>query len=208
MIKIASDGLPVIAFAGFMFMGSLFFVPAISPFLAVLTAFLLWFFRDPERTIRTDEGMWVSPADGKVIEIHDEYHPFMGTTVCKVGIFMSVLDVHVNRAPYPGVVDHLEYVPGEKMMAFNEKASEKNERMYVGLKTEKGPLLMTQIAGFVARRIVCRLSVGDHLKKGQRFGMIKLGSKVDVYLPPGVEPAVAIGKKVKAGVSVIGVSQK
>ncbi|MBN1333723.1 MAG: phosphatidylserine decarboxylase family protein [Synergistales bacterium] len=205
-MKIAPDGFPVVAFSGFMFIGSLFFVPVISPAFVILTFSLAWFFRDPERAIPGGEDTWVSPADGKVIELVKGDHPFMGSGCYKIGIFMSVLDVHVNRTPFTGVVEHLEYVPGEKMMAFNEKASEKNERMYVGLMTDKGPLLMVQIAGFLARRIVCRLSKGDLLEKGQRFGMIKLGSRVDVYLPPGVEPRVHVGHRVRAGASIIGVN--
>jgi len=205
-MKIAPDGIPVVAFSGFMFIGSLFFVPVISPVFVILTFSLAWFFRDPERTMPGEEDCWVSPADGRVVELSEGDHPFMGSAGHKIGIFMSVLDVHVNRSPFTGVVEHLEYVPGEKMMAFNEKASEKNERMYVGLTTEKGPLLLVQIAGFLARRIVCRLSKGDVLQKGQRFGMIKLGSRVDVYLPPGVEPRVRIGDRVRAGASIIGVT--
>ena len=118
---------------------------------------------------------------------------------------MNVFSVHVNRAPCAGTIDFMEYIPGKKIAAFAPKASEVNERNYVGLATKCGPVMMVQIAGLVARRIVCRMRKGDVLSAGQRYGMIKLGSRVDLYLPNNVTLRVKLGDNVKAGASLIGV---
>ncbi len=165
-----------------------------------LLAAVVWFFRDPER-IPEGDG-FVSPADGKVIEVCEAEHPYTGRAL-KVGIFMNVFSVHVNRMPSSGVVEYLEYAPGLKWFANAPKASLENERMYVGYRSSEGPVLLVQIAGLVARRIVCRLKKGDRLERAQRFGMIKFGSKVDVYLPLSAKPRVGIGDQVFAGRTVI-----
>lgn len=206
-MRIARDGWPMIAFSGFMTLGGFWVSPVIPFFLGILTAFLVWFFRDPERIIPREGNIWVSPADGKVVELEPAFHPFTGNSV-KVGIFMSPFNVHVNRIPFGGKVEFLEYAPGKKWMAFAPKASEENERMYTGIETSEGRTLIVQIAGFLARRIVCRLETGMEVARGERFGMIKLGSKVDLYLPPGVAPSVKLGQRVKAGDTVIGVLKK
>ncbi len=165
-----------------------------------LCAQVLWFFRDPERE---PEGPGiVSPADGEVIEIFETEHPYTGRARI-IGVFMNVFSVHVNRMPSAGTIEFLEYAAGKKWFADAPKASDENERMYVGFRSDIGPILMTQIAGLVARRVVCRLKKGDVLERAQRFGMIKFGSKVDVYLPLSVECCVKIGQKVKAGRTVI-----
>lgn len=169
---------------------------AMLPLLAVV----LWFFRDPERV--PDGPGLVSPADGEVVEIYETEHPYTGRTL-KIGVFMNVFSVHVNRMPSAGTIEYLEYVPGKKWFANADKASLENERMYIGYRGEHGPVLLTQIAGLVARRIVCRLKKGDVLDRAQRFGMIKFGSKVDVYLPPSLSCRVKIGQKVRAGETVI-----
>ena len=161
---------------------------------------VVWFFRDPERTPE-GEG-FVSPADGKVVEIFETEHPYTGKAL-KVGIFMNVFSVHVNRMPTSGVIEYLEYVPGKKWFADADKASEDNERMYIGYASGRERVLLTQIAGLVARRIVCRLKKGDVLRRGERFGMIKFGSKVDVYLPLSATCLVKTGQNVKAGQTVI-----
>lgn len=200
-MKLTRDGYPMIAFVGFMLLGSLFFSPIVGFFLVPAFGLVVWFFRDPER-IPDSEG-FLSPADGKVVEILEVEHLFTGKAV-KVGIFMNPLDVHVNRFPCRGTVEFMEYVPGRKLMAFGPKASDVNERMYVGMSTVHGPVMLVQIAGFLARRIVCRLRKGDVLESGQRYGMIKMGSKVDVYLPSGVKLAISTGQKVFAGRTVLG----
>ena len=203
-MRLARDGLPTIIFlalctGAFAFIS---WVPAVI--MGALLCLVIWFFRDPERTASYADGEFFSPADGKIVEISDAEHPFTGAAK-KVGIFMNVFSVHVNRAPCAGTIDFMEYIPGKKIAAFAPKASEVNERNYVGLATKCGPVMMVQIAGLVARRIVCRMRKGDVLSAGQRYGMIKLGSRVDLYLPNNVTLRVKLGDNVKAGASLIGV---
>jgi phosphatidylserine decarboxylase len=163
------------------------------------------FFRDPERTTPKGENLIIAPADGKVIvtkRIHDD--EFFHTDVEQVSIFMSPLDVHVNRNPITGTVRHTRYVKGEYFAAFEDKASEKNEQMIVGLEGANGKVMFKQIAGFVARRIVCLLKPGDTVNMGERFGMIKFGSRVDVFFPLSVNVRVQIGDITKAGETILG----
>jgi phosphatidylserine decarboxylase len=158
-----------------------------------LAASMLWFFRDPEREIT--RGRVVSPADGVVQSImpwHD------GRT--RVAIFMSPLNVHVNRAPLAGTVASVEHIPGGYVPAFN-KESEHNERVVWHFDTEAGDVEMVQIAGAVARRIVPYVPQGDKVEQGERIGLIRFGSRVDVYLPEGIDPAVEVGQATTAGVT-------
>ena len=210
-MKLAKEGLPtilVLALLGVIFS---VFLPWRWPEMVffVLCGFALWFYRDPDRTLPdgrpNGEGIFVSPADGRVVEIKPVSHPFTGNAL-KIGIFMNVFSVHVNRSPCTGTVEYLEYVPGKKIAAFAPKASELNERHYVGIRTPYGPILLVQIAGLLARRIVCRVRRGDVLSAGERYGMIKLGSKVDISLPESVKLLVEAGDKVYAGRSSLGVT--
>lgn len=203
-MRIAKDGISTIIFLALCAAAFAFISWVPCAVMCVILCFVLWFFRDPERSTDYEDGKFYSPADGKVVEISECEHQFTGRAV-KVGIFMNVFSVHVNRTPCTGRVDYLEYVPGKKLAAFNPKASELNERNYVGLSTPYGAVMMTQIAGLVARRIVCRLKRGDVLEAGQRYGMIKLGSRVDLYMPIETVVRVKNGDKVKAGISLIGV---
>ncbi|GHV46941.1 phosphatidylserine decarboxylase proenzyme [Synergistales bacterium] len=206
-MKIAPDGFFTIGFLVTLTAVSFVFSPLLACVFVLLTGFVIWFYRDPERVApvgKDGETLFLSPADGKIVEIEDASHPFTSECV-KIGIFMNVFSVHVNRAPCAGVVEYMEYVPGKKVAAFAPKASEINERNYVGLSTHDGRhIMMVQIAGLLARRIVCRLTRGAALSSGERYGMIKLGSKVDIYLPKGVELSVNLGDKVFAGKSVLG----
>ena len=203
-MKLARDGIPTITFLVLAAAAFAFISPLPAAVLAVLAALVVWFYRDPDRTAPDGDGLFISPADGRVVEISEAEHPFTGPSV-KVGIFMNVFSVHVNRAPCMGRVDYLEYVPGRKIAAFAPKASEVNERNLVGLSTPYGPVLMVQIAGLLARRIVCRLRRGEVLEAGQRYGMIRLGSRVDIYLPKDVRLTIKHGDKVRAGISSLGV---
>jgi len=203
-LKLARDGIPTITFLVLAAAAFAFISPLPAAVLAVLAALVVWFYRDPDRTAPDGDGLFISPADGRVVEISEAEHPFTGPSV-KVGIFMNVFSVHVNRAPCMGRVDYLEYVPGKKIAAFAPKASEVNERNLVGLSTPYGPVLMVQIAGLLARRIVCRLRRGEVLEAGQRYGMIRLGSRVDIYLPKDVRLLAKHGDKVYAGISSLGV---
>ena len=203
-MKIARDGIQTISF---LILCALVFafiswIPAVIIFAIALL--VIWFFRDPERKADYKDGYFFAPADGKIVEISQASHPFTGNAL-KIGIFMNLFSVHVNRAPCTGRVDYLEYIPGKKLAAFAEKASEINERNIIGFSTQWGTVLVVQIAGLVARRIVCRLKRGDILEAGQRLGMIKLGSRVDIYLPQDIILKVKAGDKVKAGSTCLGV---
>jgi phosphatidylserine decarboxylase len=203
-VKLARPGIPTIAALAFMTAGGFAVSPFVSAALVCPLALSLWFYRDPERRAPEDPSVWVSPADGRVVEVMETRDSYAGESV-KIGIFMSGLDVHVNRFPSDGVVEEIVHVPGKKWFAIAPKASELNERLYVHAITPQGPATLVQIAGIMARRIVCYKKKGERLARGERYGMIKLGSKVDVYLPAGVFPAVRVGDRLKAGESIIGV---
>lgn len=170
----------------------------------LLLIFTLNFFRDPERIIPDKDNIVVSPADGKVLfvkEVIDE--KFINSKAKMISIFMSPLNVHVNRIPISGKVEYLKYIPGEYLAAFEDKASEKNERTEIGITNLNGKVLFTQIAGFVARRIVCDLQIGDSVNIGNRFGMIKFGSRVDIIVPVQWQAKVKKGDNVTAGETVL-----
>lgn len=170
----------------------------------VLLGFTVNFFRDPNRITPAGSNLVISPADGKVIVVKKVQEPeYFHSEVTQISIFMSPLNVHVNRNPISGAVQHLRYVKGEYFAAFEDKASEKNEQMIIGIEGERGKALFKQIAGFVARRIVCTLHVGDTVKAGERFGMIKFGSRVDVFIPTDAAVRVNVGDVTVAGETVL-----
>ena len=176
--------------------------------LVVLTAVMLLgtlnFFRDPERKTPTRKGIIVSPADGKVIITKaNTSNSFIGENCSQISIFMSPLNVHVNRIPITGKVEHLQYFEGKFIAAFEDKASENNERMEIGLVSEFGRVFFTQVAGFLARRIVNELKIGDSVNIGDRFGMIKFGSRVDVFVPENWIPVAHLNDNVKAGETIL-----
>jgi phosphatidylserine decarboxylase len=171
---------------------------------AAMAVFATNFFRDPERTTPAEENLIIAPADGKVLHVREVDQPeYIGGKATVVAIFMSPLNVHVNRNPISGTVRHLRYVKGEYFAAFEDKASEANEQMVIGMENPFGKVLFKQIAGFVARRIVCELKVGQTVKAGERFGMIKFGSRVDVYFDPKAEVKVKRGDITAAGETVL-----
>jgi len=172
------------------------------------TAFCVYFFRDPPRVTPTREGLVVSPADGRLEMIGQAPPPpelEMGDEpLTRVSVFLNVFDVHVNRVPLGGVVEGLSYRPGKFLNAALDKASEENERMSVKLESEDGrQIAFVQIAGLIARRIKCDLKLGNRVETGQVFGLIRFGSRMDVYLPQGVQPLVALGQRMVAGETVI-----
>lgn len=175
---------------------------------AVALGFTLWFFRDPRRTAppNAEGGLLLAPADGKVVELVVEPDTlYLKGSAQRVSIFLSPLNVHVNRVPADGTVEYTRYVPGEYLVAWHPKASEKNERSEIGLRHPSGtPVLFKQIAGAVARRIVFHLREGDRVRAGDRFGIVKFGSRMDVLVPPHVELDVRLGQRVVAGETVIG----
>ena len=180
---------------------------AIGP--AVLLAFVLYFFRDPLRRVPAEPGLLVSPADGTVAEIteltHDE---FIGGPAVRIGIFLSIFNVHINRAPLEARVIRLRYHPGEFLNALDPASALRNENLWIGLEEEQPPhrrVVVRQIAGLIARRIVCNLRSGEHVARGHKFGMIKLGSRTELILPieDHLHVLAAVGQKVKAGSSVL-----
>ena len=173
-----------------------------------LTVFSLNFFRDPERTVDTGgkplDEVVISPADGKVVLIKEvEENEYLHSKAIMISIFMSPLNVHVNRIPANGVIEYLRYAPGKFLVASDEAAASENERQLIGLNTNGRKLLFNQVTGYVARRIVCTLKIGDSVKVGERFGMIKFGSRVDVYLPLGTTLFVKEGDITQAGTTAI-----
>ena len=178
----------------------------LSALLLLLTLFVVWFFRNPQRTAPEDRRLVISPADGKVIRIEETTSEELpGRTFRKISIFMNVFNVHVNRMPCAGEVFSIRYRPGKFLSADLDKASELNERNAVLLRMADGREIITiQIAGLIARRIVCWLKEGIQVQKGERFGLIRFGSRVEVFMPPEASILVKVGDKVKAGETPIG----
>lgn len=182
-----------------------FYTVAFLSFL--VTLFVCYFFRDPDRVVENGDGFLSSPADGKVIfaDVVDE-NPYVDGKCFKISIFMNVFNVHVNRIPFTGRLKNVVYHPGKFFNASLDKASEHNERNALIIETEDGKTFATvQIAGLVARRIVCGVGVGDEVERGTRYGMICFGSRLDLYLPTDFECRVAIGQKVSAATTTLGV---
>ena len=180
--------------------------PKIGAVFFLLAVFVLWFFRNPERTIPADPEVVVSPADGKVLSVEKLYEPrVLKTDTQRISIFMGLTDVHVNRIPYSGRILGVFYNPGKFFSAFKEKASLENEQRAVLLETDSGRrILFVQIAGLVARRIVTWVHEGDRVERGQRYGLIRFGSRMDVYLPVDGTITVRPGDRVSGGSTVLG----
>jgi len=164
-----------------------------------LALFIAYFFRDPERLIPADEANIVSPADGKIVGIASELD---NTT--RVSIFLSVFNVHINRSPVAGEVESVRYLPGKFKVAFDATASTENEQNVLVIRSGSDKIKFSQIAGILARRIVCWKKPGDSVAKGERIGLIKFGSRVDIFLPENVALSIKLGDKVQGGASVIG----
>lgn len=174
--------------------------------LLVLTLFTLFFFRDPERIVPEGKGVVVSPADGKVIVVKDVFEPhYLKQDVKQISIFLSVFNVHVNRSPVEGAVSLVKYNPGKFHVASVDKASLDNEQTAMVIGRGKQNILVKQIAGLIARRIVCYAKPGDTITRGERYGLIRFGSRVDLFLPKDADVSVKVGDRVKGGSDVIGV---
>lgn len=196
------------AYYGLHIVGQERFAYPIIGLTVLLTLWCLWFFRDPPRRIPATPGALVSPADGVVCLIDRAPPPpelgLPAELLDRVCVFMNVVNVHVNRAPQAGTVQRVEHRPGKFLNASLDKASEDNERLSLHLKLASGhDLTVVQIAGLVARRIVCRVKAGESLRTGQRFGLIRFGSRVDTYFPAGTTIAVRVGQKTVAGETVL-----
>ena len=204
-----------VAKAGYSFIFASAFTTAVFALLGVgwlavlglfTTGFICCFFRDPDRLVPTGEGIVVSPADGKVIKVEPvDQTPYFEGACTRISVFMSVFNVHVNRVPHEGTIREVTYHPGKFFSANLDKASTDNEHNALLLESPAGKKVgFVQIAGLIARRIICAVQPGDVLKRGRRFGMICFGSRLDVYLPPETDIRVAVGDKVQAGSSILG----
>jgi phosphatidylserine decarboxylase len=180
---------------------------SLSVVTGVFSLFTAYFFRDPERNSTAPERAVLTPADGRIIKIHkiEDQNNLLGEPAVKISIFMSVFNVHVNRIPIEGTVKNISYHPGKFFSANLDKASDQNESNKITLHTpDSRKIVFVQIAGLIARRIVCWVKDGDHVQTGQRFGLIRFGSRLDVYLPLDTRITARLGQKVSAGITIIG----
>jgi phosphatidylserine decarboxylase len=207
MMKVAREGWPFIIFFAIAallasFAGNLW----ITAIPVLLTLFMLYFFRDPDRAIPSDSDIFIAPADGCVVQIRETVEDELADEkMIEVSIFMNAFNVHVNRLPCDGTVKEVKHYLGRCMAAWSEEASKCNEHITMLLDTEYGNIVVRQVAGLLARRTVCRVKPGEVLKSGDRFGIIKFSSRVDLFLPLGTDIKVKLKDKVKAGESIIGV---
>ncbi len=178
----------------------------LSVVLAILTLFTLFFFRDPDRMSPDEPDVLLAPADGKVVAIDTlDLEPHIGGPAIQISVFLSVFDVHVNRIPASGAIDYVEYNKGKFFAAFEDKASKENEQTEIGMTTTGGhKMVFKQIAGLIARRIVCDLNAGDEVVAGERFGLIRFGSRADLIIPVDSKVSVQLGDRVAAGESIMG----
>jgi len=203
---IVSEGLPfIIPLAAITLLLSWMHVSWASAVFAVLTAFVTWFFRNPVRVAPEDERIVVSPADGLVIKIDEYDYPVIGGASKRVSIFLNIFDVHVNWSPVPGIIRKIIYSKGKFFFAHLEKASLDNERNLFLIDDNQGRrIAVIQIAGIIARRIVCWAREGMRVDREDRLGMIRFGSRVEVFMPPESEVLVKVGDRVKGGATPIG----
>jgi phosphatidylserine decarboxylase len=207
-LPVAREGLPFIV-PGIIITALLFYweVNSVAIPLGLMILFTIYFFRDPERISNAGEDAVLSPADGTIIDIRhiEAGNNNLGGPALKISIFMSVFNVHVNRIPVKGRISGITYNPGRFFSANLDKASEQNENNSVTLDAWNGQrIVFVQIAGLIARRIACWIQAGDQVNAGQRFGLIRFGSRVDIYLPPGTRTDIRIKERVTAGITVIG----
>ncbi len=205
-MPLAREGYPFIVLTGFITL--IFSLTGPVPFAftgLVCTIFVVYFFRDPARVVPEDPDVVICPADGKIIAVKEvEDSRFLHERVLKISIFMNVFNAHVNRIPLAGTVEKVFFKPGKFYAADKDKATLHNEYCAVTLATSRGfRYCVVQVAGLIARRIVCRAEPGDVITAGERYGLIRFGSRVDLYLPPDTEPVIALGDKVRAGETIL-----
>ena len=203
---------PIIAREGWPFLAIAVGVAAIATSLLggwswpfwVIAVFVLQFFRDPARTIPQQANAVLSPADGRIVVVEKTQDPYANREALKISVFMNVFNVHSNRSPVDGKIDSVAYFPGKFVNADLDKASTENERNAVVVTTDSGQTVtFVQVAGLIARRILCYVGKGDRLARGQRYGFIRFGSRVDVYLPLTARPKVTVGEKVSATETIL-----
>jgi phosphatidylserine decarboxylase len=204
-IPIVSDGyrfiIPLVIITVGLALSPLVWLAGVS---GLLLLFVLNFFRDPDRDIPNEEGVVVSPGDGKIVEIIEEKDPMLDEPYRRISIFLNVFNVHVQRIPVGGRIGQVKYNKGKFLNAASHKASLENEQCAMIIDTGKQKVLVKQIAGLIARRIVCWAKEGDNYNLGQRYGLIRFGSRVDLFLPLSAEVKVSLGDHVSGGSSIIG----
>ena len=201
---IAREGWPFLALSVALAALVTYFAGAWSTPFWIIAVFVLQFFRDPGRTIPLKENAVLSPADGRIVVVAKVQDPYAGREALKISVFMNVFNVHSNRAPVDGKIEKVQYFPGKFVNADLDKASEENERNALTITASNGQTVTcVQVAGLVARRILCYVKDGDSLTRGQRYGFIRFGSRVDVYLPLSATPKVAVGDKVSATETIL-----
>jgi phosphatidylserine decarboxylase len=206
-IPIAREGLPFVGgLAGAALATGMIGWVIPAGIFGVLTVFTTWFFRNPSRTIPQAPGVIVAPGDGKVIAIEEEFEPrYVKDKSIRLSIFLNVFDVHVNRIPYAGTIEDVQYQPGCFIPANKPEACVRNEQNALMIRTASGAkILCVQVAGLIARRIVCWVSPGDRVERGERFGLIRFGSRMDTFVPAGTRLRVAVGDRVKGGETILG----
>jgi phosphatidylserine decarboxylase len=212
-MKLAREGYPF-ALAGLLLAGAAWLgailqrgngaLAVVAVLFSGLALFVLWFFRDPTHPLPPGDELVVSPGEGRVISIEQvEESSFLGGAAHKISIFLSVFDVHVQRSPVTGTIEHRDYRPGKYAVAWLDKASEDNEQASLGISTDKGRVLVRQIAGLVARRIITDPSEGDRVERGHRIGLIRFGSRVDLFLPIQWDVTCKVGDRVRVGATVL-----
>jgi len=202
-LPIAREGWPfILPLLGAAVVG-LVMIPSLGWLLLVLTVFVAYFFRDPERSIPQAPGKLLAPADGKIVAIKPQEDSSTRQTGTMVSVFLSVFDVHINRAPLTATIASVHYSPGKFLPAFQSDASVLNEQNTVIFQAGDMQIMVKQIAGILARRIVCRVKSGDQVHAGQRFGLIRFGSRVDILIPPDFTVHVHLGQRIRGGQSVL-----
>jgi phosphatidylserine decarboxylase len=207
-IPIVKEGVPFVGGAGVLTLVAwVAGWPALAGASGIITLFCVWFFRNPHRLISDQPRAVVASGDGRVIAIEEEFEPrYLKDRAIRLSIFLNVFDVHVNRVPCEGTVEGVLYQPGRFLIADKPEATLRNEQNALMLKTPFGAkVLCVQVAGLIARRIVCWASPGDTVRRGERFGLIRFGSRMDTFLPLGTMLRVAVGDRVKGGETVVGV---
>lgn len=207
-VPFAKEGFPFIGVAAgiTLIAGWLGWVP-VAVAAAVLTLFVSWFFRNPPREIPQGPGLIVSPGDGKVLAVEEEFEPrYLKDRAVRISIFLNVFDVHINRIPCEGIIEDVQYQPGLFLVASKPHATVKNEQNAVMIKTVEGAkVLCVQVAGLIARRIVWWVHPKDPAVRGERYGLIRFGSRMDTYVPVGTAIKIAVGDRVKGGETILGV---
>jgi len=206
-IPFAKDGIPFIgAGVGVTLLAGWLDWTIVAVGAAILTCFVSWFFRNPSRVVPQGPRLVVAPGDGKVIAIEEEFEPrFIKDRSIRLTIFLNVFDVHINRIPCEGAIEDVQYQPGLFLVANSQDATLRNEQNALMIRTVQGAkVLCVQVAGLIARRIVCWVSPGDRAVCGERFGLIRFGSRMDTFLPIGTAVKVAVGDRVKGGETILG----